>query len=101
MYNVTVFVTTGSTHRLVTRMSRLTIFLLSKRSLIDFGQEVPQESLAIEAMVFDNDQEFFGGLCLFTYLRYVWKVLVSGYIQKECKASVASNLVLFCASMFK
>ncbi|XP_031143868.1 si:dkey-261l7.2 isoform X2 [Sander lucioperca] len=30
------------------------------KSLIDFGQEVPQESLAIEAMVFDNDQEFFG-----------------------------------------
>ncbi|TDH00198.1 hypothetical protein EPR50_G00185940 [Perca flavescens] len=30
------------------------------KSLIDFGQEVPQESLAIEAMIFDNDQEFFG-----------------------------------------
>ncbi|KAF1376386.1 hypothetical protein PFLUV_G00210980 [Perca fluviatilis] len=30
------------------------------KSLFDFGQEVPQESLAIEAMIFDNDQEFFG-----------------------------------------
>ncbi|XP_034755199.1 uncharacterized protein si:dkey-261l7.2 isoform X2 [Etheostoma cragini] len=29
-------------------------------SLIDFGQEVAPESLAIEAMIFDNDQEFFG-----------------------------------------
>ncbi|XP_078130683.1 uncharacterized protein LOC144533289 [Sander vitreus] len=30
------------------------------KSLIDFGQDVPQESLAIDAMIFDNDQEFFG-----------------------------------------
>ncbi|XP_032399493.1 uncharacterized protein si:dkey-261l7.2 isoform X4 [Etheostoma spectabile] len=29
-------------------------------SLMDFGQEVAPESLAIEAMIFDNDQEFFG-----------------------------------------
>ncbi|KAA8583347.1 hypothetical protein FQN60_015893, partial [Etheostoma spectabile] len=32
----------------------------STRSLMDFGQEVAPESLAIEAMIFDNDQEFFG-----------------------------------------
>lgn len=36
---------------------------LIHRSLVDLeGAQMVQESLAIEAMIFDNDQGFFGGL---------------------------------------
>lgn len=61
------------THGSVTFMSRLTLSFSFPRSFVGLGQdEQPPESLAIESMLYDNEEGYFGGLYYLFILLYIF-----------------------------
>ncbi|XP_070782375.1 uncharacterized protein [Enoplosus armatus] len=63
------------------------------QSLVGLGQEVPQESLAIETLLYDNDQEFFGASKTARSPRPLYVFLRVGEVVMERKGHMVGVVV--------